>query len=667
MATLIVKATEACNGRCAYCAAEAARERGTLSPDDLARILELFRDAALRRGRRTIHIIWHGGEPLILPDAFYARALDLEEEILGRAGIRVENRMQTNLTLLAPERLPLLRRLLGPRGVIGTSIDPIPGIRRLAGPRGDAAYEERWSAAARLLREHGIRYGIVYVVHRRSLGRLAEIYRTLRSEHPGAGIRFNPIYREGKAKDGEGLDLAISPEEWGEALIELHRIWDEDGRPGNILPFGAWEACGDRRSPQPSCETSGCCARDHWGIDPRGDIFLCGRSADGDRLRYGNVRDLDADSLLRHPLRQSLANRSAWLRDGPCRGCPWWHRCRGGCTNDAWLASGTPFAPTGWCAGLKRFFEATFAEDISAARRPVAPSPSSPDLPLRFAAVESPDELASIERDGSPFEGVEIRAGTWSAADLERIRAGARIRIDAKVAAGIRGGIDILASRSPKPLILWRDRTEGDPASLDAFFSAGLPVIWESGQDPRAAIERYLHDPGVRSPLEPYHGLFLAIAKGLDISLWDVAGPCPERRVFFDARGNVAADADDLAAGRFLGATGDPPARWLASGRAREIARARSTGPGDPCIACPAFRLCRGRTRFAGGECGATRAIVETLFRAAAEIRNLRRRAARPAASSPAHPSGSLRCRSAGRGSSGPGGPSAPRDRSSSP
>jgi len=672
MATLIVKATEACNGRCAYCAAEAARERGTLSPDDLARTLELFRDAALRRGRKTIHIIWHGGEPLLLPDAFYERALSLEEEILGRAGIRVENRMQSNLTLLSPERVPLLARLLGPRGVVGTSIDPVPGIRKLAGPDGAAAYDERWSAATRLLRERGIRYGIVYVVHRLSLGRLAEIYRTLRSDHPGAGIRFNPIYREGKAREGDGLDLAISAEEWGEALIGLHRIWREDGRPANILPFSAWEDCGHDRKMHPSCETSGCCARDHWGIDPRGSVFLCGRSADGDRLQYGNVRDLDAESLLRHPLRQSLANRAAWLRDGPCRGCRWWDRCRGGCTNDAWLAAATPFAPTGWCAGLKRFFEAELTEGRSDPK-PMAP-PRAAAAPLRYAAVESPEGLDSIVREGWSFDGVDIRAGEWTAADLKKIPDGARIRMDAGVARRIEGGIEALAARFPRPLIVWRDGVPGGIASLTPFLAAGLGISWESGEDPRAALDTYLHDPAVRSPIEPFHGLLIALTKELDISLWEIAGPSPERRIFFDRRGNVAADPEDLEAGRTLGTMADPPARWLTAGRAREIERARSAGPGDPCIACSAFRLCRGRTRFAGGDCESMRAVVETLFRAAAEIRSLRRAERPPAPSrmpspelSPARPSGSPRCRPTDPGSIARGGPTAPPGRAASP
>jgi uncharacterized protein len=284
-----------------------------------------------------------------------------EQEALRARGIQVGNGIQTNATLITAASLPLLRQLLGEGGAIGTSVDPMPGIRELKGGP-DGAYAERWQAALDLLRDAGFRYGLLYVVHRLSLPELPELYRQLRRRHPGAGLRFNPLYRQGRAA-ADWEDLGIGAEEWGHALATLHRAWSEDGRPSNVQPFAPWQQVRDGGPWRLSCECSGQCGASHFGVDPSGAVHLCGRSADAGAFRYGLASGLTAEALERHPLRTVLGNRGPYLKRTGCRACPWWLYCHGGCVNDSLLEHASAFVPTSFCAGLKTFFAEAYPEE----------------------------------------------------------------------------------------------------------------------------------------------------------------------------------------------------------------------------------------------------------------------------------------------------------------
>jgi uncharacterized protein len=346
-----------------------------MTADVLRATFELFADWALRFGRGRLAFIWHGGEPLLMPLSFWDEVFAGQAEIFTSRGITVENRIQSNLTRLSPgdlgaedlapgdlalQYLTVVKRLVGERGTVGTSSDPLPGIREIKGaPYG--LYQEKWHHALDLLSEAGVRYGILYVVHRHSLAHLPEVYRHFRDRHPAAGLRFNPLYRQGRAsEDRVWTDLGITAQEWGEALKILYEAWTRDGRPQKVQPFGPWWQLHAEGKWRLSCECSGRCVSSHFGVDPEGGVYLCGRSADGANFRFGAAADLTAEALYDHPLRRSLANRMVYLKRTFCRDCRYWLYCHGGCVNDSLLGTGTPFAPTSLCAGLKEFFEHAF-------------------------------------------------------------------------------------------------------------------------------------------------------------------------------------------------------------------------------------------------------------------------------------------------------------------
>ena len=209
MTTVILKPTDGCNARCRYCSAAHPGEARKMTPGTLEEVLDLFGGWALEQGPRDLKFIWHGGEPLLMPESFW-EAVFRGQDRLQRRGLRIVNGIQTNATLIRPASIPFLKHLLGERGAVGTSADPLPGFRELKGAP-DGRYAEVLAASLGLLREAGLRYGILFVVHRQALDSLPEIYRTFRDQHPDAGLRFNPLYRQGRATDaGTWEDLGIT-------------------------------------------------------------------------------------------------------------------------------------------------------------------------------------------------------------------------------------------------------------------------------------------------------------------------------------------------------------------------------------------------------------------------------------------------------------------------
>lgn len=332
---LIIKPTHACNARCVYCSAWNGGGRiGRMSDETLIRIFQRIEEWVHQTGRvRRLKLIWHGGEPTLMPAAFYQKVLALEQDLIDKLGLEIENSIQSNLLMMDDQKLNFIKELLtlnGTGNLVGTSAEPLQGIRLLK--QGD--YHQEWERGISLLRERDIPFGIVYVVHQRSLRRIDEICQYFLENFPRTGIRFNPLYREGKAQ-GEGCDsLSISPREWGEFMIKLYRIWEEaDKRPG-WHPIKAIDDFHFHQKQRLSCDQTGRCGQTHLGIDWDGTVYSCGRGIDRRLMAYGNLMVQEFSKILQHPARREILNRVPYLKNTHCLECEWWSYCHGGCPMD---------------------------------------------------------------------------------------------------------------------------------------------------------------------------------------------------------------------------------------------------------------------------------------------------------------------------------------------
>lgn len=101
---LVVQATPFCNIDCSYCYLPNRNSKQRLKVDVAERMFR--RVFSFPTIRDSITIVWHAGEPMVLPVSYYREMFSLIREVAG--GIAVQHAFQTNGTLISDEWCDLI-------------------------------------------------------------------------------------------------------------------------------------------------------------------------------------------------------------------------------------------------------------------------------------------------------------------------------------------------------------------------------------------------------------------------------------------------------------------------------------------------------------------------------------------------------------------------------
>ena len=171
-------------------------------------------------------VIWHAGEPLVVPVAFYEQAFKTIEA-LRPAGVRVHHSVQTNGTLIAPQWCELFKTWeVG----VGVSID---GPRRLNDAhrlsRTARSTFDRALAGVRMLRREQVPFHVIAVLTAASLQAPEEMLEYFLAE----GIEdvcFN--VEESEGSHVSGLLASAEPQQLLRRFLE--RFWTLARQSGRI-------------------------------------------------------------------------------------------------------------------------------------------------------------------------------------------------------------------------------------------------------------------------------------------------------------------------------------------------------------------------------------------------------------------------------------------------
>jgi uncharacterized protein len=168
---LVVQATPFCNIDCRYCYLPDRSHKAVVSEETLRNLFtQVFESGWATDG---LTVLWHAGEPMVLPIEFYRRAFRLIDE-LKPAEIPLMHSFQTNATLIDDAWCAFFAE---EKVRVGVSID---GPQRLHDrnriTRSGRGTFDKTIAGVRLLRQHGVPFHVISVLSTDSLAAPQEMF-----------------------------------------------------------------------------------------------------------------------------------------------------------------------------------------------------------------------------------------------------------------------------------------------------------------------------------------------------------------------------------------------------------------------------------------------------------------------------------------------------------
>jgi uncharacterized protein len=340
--TLILEPVKRCNLSCRYCYSDGAGA-GVMTPQTLKTALEKTSRYAGERGFKEIHLLWHGGEPLLAGLGFFRAAMKILDGLAS--DLKFRHYLQTNGLLLDDDFCAFFR---DHEFQIGLSLD---GPQALHDALRIGANGQGTHAAVvekiRLLEQQGLPTGFNAVVTRRSLGQEQAIYRYFQTL--GYGFRLNPMI-PGRHPAASAPDL-LQPGEYGAFLCGMFDAWTgAKGQRVKVSPLELYLKAMLAGVPY-ECQQQETCAGSHLGVQPSGDVVPCSRFG---THPLGNILDAEIQELLALPFCQDIRRRAETLSD--CHACRHWSICHGGCPLNASAFCHDHMAKDPFCKDYQRIF-----------------------------------------------------------------------------------------------------------------------------------------------------------------------------------------------------------------------------------------------------------------------------------------------------------------------
>lgn len=322
MLTLILKVTTACNLRCYYCSVGEKIETERMSYERMLASLQWAASYAEGEGESKIHVIFHGGEPMLLDPNQYDRGI---RAIQRRAPqISWTFSVQTNGTILTTDYLELFRE----HNIhVGVSLDGSKGIHdgQRCTADGGGTYDlvchhiEQMQAA-------GVSVAALMVLTRPALDRPLDFLTCFHQKD--IPLKINPLLQVGEAV--KHLELALKPGEYGAYLTRVFRFLAAENLELPVSPLGDLLTALLRGETPHGCSYDGQCSQRFLCIDPYGTIYPCGRFSDSDLFPLGTVEEGITEVGQKH-MAELLACRTSKLPE-ECQTCKEKQFCHGGCS-----------------------------------------------------------------------------------------------------------------------------------------------------------------------------------------------------------------------------------------------------------------------------------------------------------------------------------------------
>ncbi len=353
--SLLIKPVSAdCNLNCRYCYYQAP----DIAPGKSSRIghrmppevLQALMRAYMQTQQAIYSVIWHGGEPTLLPSDFYEHAVSLQKQY-ARKGARISNSIQTNGTLVSDKLARFMARY---RFVCGVSLDGPAHLHDIyrRTPKGRPTHANVLEGICRLAHA-GVPVNVLVLVSRANVHAPLEVYNYLKTRGFDY-IQFIPCVE--MDADGKRAEYAISGEQWGVFLLSIFNAWFEKdiGR----ISIRLFEAILAKKVQGIAidCYSGDACNR-YLVVEYNGDVYPCDFFVrPGHRL--GNILENTFEEMLTSEQYLQFASRKRSWSD-KCAKCRFLDLCMGDCPKFRYSLEPSNHQLSLLCSGWQAFFNET--------------------------------------------------------------------------------------------------------------------------------------------------------------------------------------------------------------------------------------------------------------------------------------------------------------------
>ena len=337
----------ACNLRCSYCyyleKSDMYHDPSQLMSDDT---LELFiKEYIEAQTTPEVMFIWHGGEPLLRPIAFYQRALELQQHYAK--GRKIDNCIQTNATLLTDEWCKFLRKN---NFLVGVSID---GPRHMHDAlrkthQGDGSYGDV-IRGIRLLTKYHIEWNAMATVNAVNVEHPMEFYRFFRDELECRYLQFTPVVErthilEGRCRllhgsepDGVVTPYSVTAKQWGEFLCAIFDEWVRNDVGEMFVQLFDTTLANWVGAPAGVCTMSKYCGQGA-AIEHNGDVYSCDHFVFPE-YKLGNIHNNSLISMMYGTKQREFGEAKYRSLPKQCRKCKYEFACHGECPRNRFIST----------------------------------------------------------------------------------------------------------------------------------------------------------------------------------------------------------------------------------------------------------------------------------------------------------------------------------------
>lgn len=310
--TPILKLTECCNFTCEYC-----RYANNNMPDKIARYedVEEYLSRCMEFNRSLsvdfLHVIFHGGEPLLWGKGNFKKILDWQK----KQNFRFINSIQTNGYLIDEEWCELF---LNGNFDVGVSIDGPDGLN--GHKLGNLNVNDMVIDKIKLLEKKGCKNGILSVITNNHVD--AKVYYDFLME--------NSIHSVGLCYCYQDEENAVDNQVLSRFLCDLFDLYFYGEYRIRIREF---DCCIEKmlKGKSSSChanERAGCGR--YISILPEGDVRFCD-SYDIDCIAFGNLLNDSVQKIVFTERYQREMTKARELISLKCKECEVYSLCGGGC------------------------------------------------------------------------------------------------------------------------------------------------------------------------------------------------------------------------------------------------------------------------------------------------------------------------------------------------